>query len=81
MPTSAYSNTPQSGFATRIAVHYEVISTPHPDYGPMPPPVPRAGPITHRGGARMRRRDRLALRMLALLQMPSPSTGEEVHCA
>ena len=64
-------NGQSSSFAANIAAHYDIISTPHPDgRGPMPPPVPRLGPITHLGGARMRLRDRLALRVRLLLSRP-----------
>jgi hypothetical protein len=41
---------------------------------PNPPPAPRLGPITHLGRARMRRRDRFALRLRLLLSNPPPYT-------
>jgi len=60
----------QSSFAAKMAAHYDAVSLPHPTDGLMPPPVPRLGPVTHLGGVRMRKRDRLALRLRILLQKP-----------
>jgi hypothetical protein len=82
MPPSATGNG-QSRLAVRIVALHDVQSFPHPDTGQVcPPPYQKLRPVGCCGGARMRRRDRLALRAIQLLDNPPPCTdGKEVRHA